>query len=62
MKLKLEIEMGNAAFHDGYNGDEIARILHHLASSFRGINAKRGDDGSLRDYNGNTVGAWRVQR
>lgn len=45
-------DTGNAAFEDGNDRDEIARILREVA--------KKIEDGyediSVRDYNGNTVG------
>ena len=62
MKAKITIDMGNAAFADGYNGDELARILHHLASGQRGIHLKPGDSERIMDSNGNEVGEFKVTR
>lgn len=62
MKLKLEIDMGNAAF-DGCNGDEAASILRALADRLEGTPLHGGHDGAnLRDFNGNKVGSWKVTR
>lgn len=57
MKLKIEIEMDNAAFGDGTAfdaGPEVATILRELASAFEREGAHERD---LRDSNGNRVGA-----
>lgn len=55
MKLKLEISLDNAAF-DGANGDEIARILEHVATVWRGEQMEAGESMRLVDENGNRVG------
>lgn len=56
MKLKLTIEMDNAAFADGNSGPEAARILREAAGRIA--------DGervfNLRDFNGNKVGAVKI--
>ena len=62
MKYIIEIELDNAAFFDalGYNhtpGAEVMRILTYLIS---GMCETDLPEGSLRDYNGNTVGKSEV--
>jgi len=56
MKATIIIDMDNAAFADGYNGDELARILHKLASGQRGIRLQPSDGEALYDVNGNKIG------
>jgi hypothetical protein len=51
MKIQIEIDLDNAAFQD--NPGELAQILEKIPH-----NMKPGDDGKLRDSNGNTVGHW----
>jgi hypothetical protein len=69
MKLRIVIEMDNAAFTAAEAGDnayargeEAARILRHLSDRFadRGLAAK--DGAGVMDTNGNTVGGWKVSR
>ena len=64
MKLRITIEMDNAAFGNvpSERGEEVARIVRKAADRFadRGLAAK--DSGGLMDYNGNTVGGWKVSR
>ena len=54
----LKIETGNAAFEPA--GPELARILRKLADEVENIYAAgdRGGSGTLRDFNGNTVGTY----
>ena len=59
VKLKIEIEMDNAAFEDG-NGYEVARILNQLREDIDTPDLYEGDGGTLRDINGNKVGFWKV--
>jgi hypothetical protein len=60
MKLKIEIEMDNAAFEDG-NGREAARILRDLADNIEPWQLAAGEaNPSLRDANGNKVGTAKV--
>jgi hypothetical protein len=49
MKIQIEVEVNNAAFQD----NPVAQILDKIPH-----NMKPGDDGKLRDSNGNTVGHW----
>lgn len=56
MAFTLTIETGNAAF-TGHPGDEIARILRHVADSLD-IPLRDDERQPVRDYNGNTVGRW----
>lgn len=56
--LRLEIETGNAAFADGGQAAEVARILRQAASKI-----ERGShSGPLHDLNGNTVGRYDLER
>lgn len=60
-RLKLEIDLENAAFNDGANGYEIARILRKLAAGLVDENVAPGAGGRLTDCNGNCVGGWDVK-
>lgn len=55
----LNIDTDNAAFQDGDGNAEIARILRDLAERFD-ISGRTTDNGTVRDTNGNTVGAYVV--
>jgi hypothetical protein len=55
MKLKIDINMDNAAFEDNA-GSECARILRKLADELEDTNAEEGVLGPLFDVNGNKVG------
>jgi hypothetical protein len=55
--LKLEISTDNAAFAEE-SGTEVARILRRLAADFDGRDLLPGEAGTLRDVNGNRVGAY----
>lgn len=58
MKLKLTMDMDNAAF-DGELGDpsgEAARILRHVAGQVEADYTS----GFLRDVNGNATGYWEI--
>ncbi len=56
--LTLTIETENAAFADGQQAAEVARILRQAASKI-----ERGShSGSLCDGNGNTVGRYDLER
>lgn len=53
----ITIETGNAAFDDGNEGNEVARILRAAADK-----AEAGSTATpLRDYNGNVVGRMTVK-
>lgn len=52
MNFNVKITTDNAAFE--YRGEELARILRHAADMLESGH----ETGSLRDYNGNTVGAF----
>lgn len=59
MKLKIEIELDNAAFED--NGpEEVTRILECLASRLPDPPALTGQELSCHDVNGNWVGYARI--
>lgn len=71
MKLTITVDMDGAAFHVQSNdehygepaqGDELAHLLGSLGMSFEGAALKAGDNGTMRDTNGNTVLTWRVRR
>jgi len=54
--FRLQIETGNAAFHEDGAG-EISRILENVAER-----VKNGDHtGIVRDVNGNTVGSFELE-
>lgn len=53
MQITININLNNAAFED--NPNELQEILGRLPH-----NLKPGDDGKLKDSNGNTVGQWEV--
>jgi hypothetical protein len=48
----LKIETSNAAFEDG--PDELARLVEYVAQAIRNGQS----DGTVRDFNGNTVGSF----
>jgi hypothetical protein len=54
MKILIECNLDNAAFQDNQLelSEIIARQIPH--------NLEPGDDGKLKDSNGNTVGQWEV--
>lgn len=60
MKLKIEIEMNNAAFDPeiGHAAHEVARILREYAEDLRVGN--HGFNRTVRDANGNKVGEARI--
>ena len=60
MKLVLEMEMDNAAFHENANGYEASRILHAIAHRVQGVELTPGMEGNFRDINGNKVCTWKV--
>jgi hypothetical protein len=64
MKFKLYVEMDNAAFGEdsGDRGVELARVLRTAAERIERCGVSQGDEGNLRDVNGNRVGGWRVQK
>lgn len=60
MKLTLNMDMDNAAFHgdegDYFPGHEAARLLTVVAASVESGERR----GRVVDVNGNTVGAWEI--
>lgn len=63
MKLRIEIEMDNAAFGDDQSsvrGEEVARILKLIAGSCELYGLTDIFSTKLRDINGNTVGRAEV--
>lgn len=68
MKLKITIEMDNAAFvQDALAGTEAARILRELADDLNDCSlapgcGPNGQPWQLRDVNGNRVGEAKVTR
>ena len=64
MKITIEIELDNAAFSndDHFYAGELGRILARIPTELDGrfISEleEKGDNGNLRDYNGNNVGQW----
>lgn len=60
--VTITINTDNAAFreHGAHAGAaEVARLLRDSADEIEALGL-RTDSASLRDYNGNTVGEWRV--
>ena len=53
MKIIIEVNMDNASFKD--NPNELRDVLNQIP-----VDIKPGDDGNLRDSNGNKVGFWDV--
>ena len=58
-KFTLSISLENVAF-SSMAGVEIARILNKLANMLNDYTLEQKLSGNLRDYNGNTVGKWKV--
>ena len=59
--INITINTDNAAFSD-CTSEEVARILHELATDLEvdGFTYLVGEKANLRDYNGNTVGEFKV--
>ena len=55
-KLTLTIERGNAAFSEGNDAYELARILRKLADRLEAENTQYAGTVGLHDFNGNRVG------
>lgn len=55
MKIKIEINMDNAAFED--NPNELTEILANIGNRVGWHNLK---EGTVRDSNGNVVGTYKV--
>ena len=58
MKFIIRIDLENAAFSDGNEGAELARILHKLAERIENAGEAPRYFENIRDYNGNTVGQY----
>jgi len=60
MRFQLLISCNNAAFgEDPAERDaEVRRILRRAHDDLRGSGVRVGEEHSLRDANGNTVGSW----
>lgn len=58
MKFILRISMENAAFADGSEGTELARILRKVADSIENTGEAPRCFENVRDSNGNTVGQY----
>lgn len=61
MKLSLQLNLDNMAFEDG-GSDEVRRILNEFCDSIPERLVETDGDITLRDFNGNTVGAARITR
>ncbi len=66
MKITIEVELDNAAFHreKDFDARELTRVLTRIERDVwmpYGKLDKEGADGSLRDYNGNKVGSWSIE-
>jgi len=66
MKITIEVELDNAAFHSGpdFDDQELAEVLNQVSRLIGptpyGKLDKEGDFGYLRDSNGNQVGNWAI--
>lgn len=60
LKLKIKITTGNAAFDDGNECAEVARILRELAVRVENCNDLYYAATVLRDVNGNSAGHMTV--
>lgn len=70
MTFSIKINLDNAAFTED-PGYEVQRMFQELAELVLALTAKldrgvptgmaKGDRGTLRDVNGNTLGEWRVR-
>jgi len=56
--VKIEFNTGNAAFEDGSDMYEIARILYNLADKAENGNFS---SGKIMDINGNGVGTYEYE-
>lgn len=54
----LTIETGGAAFERDQLAEELSTILRRVAGTLTCLTLGNPDAGSIRDTNGNTVGAW----
>lgn len=60
MKLRIEIKFGNDAMQT-YQDARTALLKASKSMESFGEFPNDGDDGKIRDENGNTVGAWSVE-
>ena len=58
MKFIIRIDLENAAFADGDEGAELARILRKMADSIESAGEAPRCFENVRDVNGNTVGQY----
>lgn len=63
MQFILEIEIDNAAFDGRNSGSEVARIIREVATEIDddALDLHDGFHATLRDINGNKVGAARTR-
>ena len=54
MKIQIEVEIDNSAFQD--NPNELRQTLGQIPHELQA-----GQEGTLRDSNGNRVGYWSVE-
>lgn len=59
MKIVIEVELGNDAMR---TMDDVVTALdeHFCAQALGPHELQEGEDGRIRDLNGNTVGRWEV--
>jgi len=73
MKLTIDLSLDNAAFYEenggfkAFNDDELRRILNKLSYRVREAFYYRmsntiSEESVLMDYNGNTVGTWKLEK
>lgn len=62
MKFTISIDMGNAAFDNNNQINEVQRILRKISEQIDVYNRLAKDQqATIIDINGNTVGFWKVR-
>ena len=64
MSFSMRIDLMDDAFSDRQgkiNAHELANTIRRTAHDIEGRQAQLGDEGKVRDLNGNSVGEWIVQ-
>ena len=64
MKVVIEIALGNEAMQSGFDAAQATQqsLVFERPGKPSNEPLARGEGGSIRDRNGNTVGVWRVER
>lgn len=61
MKLKIEIDTGNAAFGDNDVADRNAELSRILVQLSKRLELTNETSAMLYDFNGNRVGTWKIE-